>query len=211
MLALLVTLGFGTAFGDDPVVSAADASSDVPPEAAAAAATARAEYVRLQQELEKLSARNAWSGVERTYTALVATGLPPTFQDHLFGAHSARSMGDVTSARARLLAANALREDREVLDWLWEIDSNYGLVYLAADPGTANLVADVMPFEPDQSQAVLFAQQQVTDTGTFEGYLPQGKYTFCGSEVRVQPRVQAVRIDFRTDAGVKSQRKKEKK
>ena len=31
----------------------------------------QAEAIRLSQELEKLSKRNAWAGVERTYVALV--------------------------------------------------------------------------------------------------------------------------------------------
>lgn len=169
---------------------------------------AQAEYYRLSQELEKLAQRNAWAGVERTYRALVETGVSPTFDDFLYGAYGARAVGDVTSARARLLAANTIREEREVLDWLWEIDSNYGQVYLAADPGAVEFRVDSMPFEPNQAKAVEFAQTQITEIGVFEGYLPQGTYWFGTHEVKVQPRVQAVRIDIRTDNGKKKKKKK---
>lgn len=202
---LILLLGLGSAHAGD-AADTSDAAAD-----ATGVNAKHAEYVRLSQELEKLATRNAWAGVERTYGLLVQTGAPPSFQDHVFGAHAARAVGDVTSARARLLKANEIREDREVLDWLWEIDSNYGLVYLAADKGQVELRAEVMPFEPDQASAVEFARLRVTETGEFEGYLPQGKYWFGAHEVLVQPRVQAMRIDMRTDGGMKSKARKEKK
>ncbi len=203
MLYLFVALllGASDAWATDDA-SAADATTEL------SAVQTRAEYVRLEQELEKLASRNAWSGVERTYTSLVATGLPLSFQDHLYGAQSARTVGDVTSARARLLVANGLQEDREVLDWLWEIDSNYGVVYLAGDPGMVALEAEQMPFEPDAASAVTFAQSRIEEGGLFEGYLPQGNYTFGTQEVKVQPRVQATRIDLRTDDPPKKKKKK---
>jgi hypothetical protein len=204
VLTLLLTLVLATppALAGD-AAAAADAAGELDP------GQARAEYVRLQQELEKLASRNAWAGVERTYTALVATSVPPTFQDHLYGAHAARALGDVTSARQRLLAANTIKEDREVLDWLWEIDSNYGVVYLAADAGTAELAVEAMPFEPDAASAVTFAQGRIAETGLFEGYLPQGNYTFGPHAVKVQPRVQATRIDIRTGEAPKKKKKKD--
>lgn len=169
-----------------------------------------AEYVRLSQELETLSTRNAWPGVERTYEMLVATGVTPTFEDYVFGAHGARALGDITQAQARLRAANGIREDKQVIDWLWEIDSSYGLVYLAGDVGGPGLRADVMPFEPDQAHAVEFAVARIAETGVFEGYLPQGTYHFGDYEVKVQPRVQATRIDLRTDTGAKPPKGKKK-
>ncbi len=196
--------------------SAALAADDTDPsDATAAAATdtaAQAEYIRLSQELEKLATRNAWPGVVRTYDALIATKVPPKFEDHLFGAHGARAVGDITSVRQRLLLANDLREDREVIDWLWEIDSTYGQVFLACDPGKGELKAESMPFDPDQSHAVSFAAAKVVETGIFEGYLPQGKYYFSDMEVKVQPRIQGTRIDLRTaDSGKPPKHKKKDK
>lgn len=191
---------------------AADTTDTPPPQTAGMsnAEAAHAEYVRLSQELEKLASRNAWPGVERTYTDLVATGVSPSFDDHMYGAHSARELGDISAAHTRLLAANAIKEDKQVLDWLWEIDSTYGQVFLAADPGATELKAEVMPFEPDQAHAVEFAAAKIAETGMFEGYLPQGKYTFGDFEVNIQPR-QSPRVDLRTGDDVKPPKKKKTK
>jgi hypothetical protein len=166
----------------------------------------QAEYNRLQQELEKLASRNAWAGVERTYNAMLATGARLGHDDHVSGAHSARALGDITAARNRLMAANEISEDREVLDWLWEIDASYGKVFVAADKGSKkiDLRCSNMPFNPDQRKAVEFAQALVIEGGVFDGYLPQGHYTFGNHhkpegiyQLDVVPRVQSVRIDTR--------------
>jgi hypothetical protein len=172
---------------------------------------AHAEYVRLSQDLERLASKGAWAGVERTYQQCLATGEPLSFQDHLSGAYAARAEGDVTSAYARLKAANEIREERDVLDWLWDMDSNYGQVSLRGDAGQVQLAPGAMPFDPMQAKAVEFAQTQVATTGTFEGYLPQGEYSFAGMTIQVRPRVMAARIDVRTDEGIEAARKAAKK
>jgi len=197
-LWLAVTRVFASEPGEEPV-GEVDATK------------ARAEYVRLSQELEKLAMRNAWTGVERTFVAIEATGVPPSFDDFVTGANSARALGDVRSARSRLMAANALKEDRGVLDSLWEIDSKFGAVSLAADLGAVEFRAEVLPFEPAQAKSVEFAKQQIDETGVFEGFLPEGVYWFGDTEVKVQPRVSAILIDVRTDDGHKPKRKKKKK
>lgn len=185
----------------------------------------RGEYQRLSQELEKLVSRNAWAGVERTYIALLATGVEPSFEDYLAGAYSARALGDVASARSRLIAANAKREDRAVVDWLWDIDSNYNRVLLACDIGQVELQPETMPFEPNQRKAVEFAQKAIVEKGFFDGYLPQGRYVFGketgpdGAErdrtLSVEPRVQSIAFDIRTEEGIREAerlaRKAEKK
>jgi hypothetical protein len=179
-----------------------------------------AEYIRLSEELEKLAVRNAWSGVDRMYAAIIGMGATPSPKDHLSGAHSARALGNVTGARFRLEQANQQIEDKEILDWLWDIDSNYGRVSLLADRGKVVLNMDVLPFNPDQRKAVEWAQHQISETGTFEGFLPQGDYKFgvCPSEkttpcydVEVVPRVQSVRIDMRTHLSFKDDKRKQKK
>jgi hypothetical protein len=174
-------------------------------------AAEQAEYYRLTQEMEKLAQRNAWSGVERAYERILETGVTPSFEDHLFGAHAARALGDATNARVRLVAANGLREEREVIDWLYTIDNNYGRVFLAADPGTMELVPEIMPFDPHMAKAIEYAQTQIVETGMFEGLLPKGSYTFGAEKIEVAPRVGTVRIDVRTDEGLEAQRKLEKK
>lgn len=191
------------------VAHAADTTDPAPTGAISKADAEHAEYVRLSQELEKLASRNAWPGVERTYNDLVATGVVPSFDDHMYGAHSARELGDISAAHTRLLAANAIKEDKQVLDWLWEIDSTYGQVFLAADPGATALKAAVMPFEPDQARAVEFAAAKIAESGVFQGYLPQGKYTFGDYEVNVLPR-QSPSIDLRTGDDAKPPKKPKK-
>ncbi len=172
---------------------------------------ARAEYVRLSQDLERLVQKNAWAGVERTFQACLETKQDLAFEDWVAGAHAARALGDISAARERLIQANKLREEREVLDWLWDIDSSYGQVSLKGDLGKVELEAVQAPFDPLMAKAVAFASDAVEESGTFEGYLPQGDYIFAGVEVKVRPRVMAARIDLRTDEGMAEARKRKKK
>lgn len=157
----------------------------------------QAEYHRLSTEMKRLAEKNAWPGVEATYAKMKELGAELTHEDYVTAAHAARALGDVGAARERLLAANELREEREVMDWLWAIDSSFGRVSLQADPGAMALEPESMPFQPDRAAAVRFAQQRITETGSFEGYLPEGTYTFGRFEVKVLPRVQTVRVDAR--------------
>lgn len=170
----------------------------------------RAEFVRLEREIRKLSSRSAWVGVERAFEELVATGLAVQFEDYVAGAHSARALGHVHASRERLLAANAIREDRAVIDWLFEIDSSYGLVALDGDPGV-ELVEEALPFETDQARAVQYAKEQVKEKNAFHGYLPPGRYTFAGHTLNIQPRVQGVTIDLRSEDTLRAKVKKKKK
>lgn len=176
------------------------------------AAPDRAEYVRLGRELEQLAARNAWSGVERTYHKLRQTGIAPSFEHHFAGAQAARALGDVHAARRRLDAAHALREEPQVVNWMWEIDSRYGRVTLACEPGKQRieLTAEDVPFQPDMRQAVAFATRRVAERCAFDGLLPHGRYAFGGHAFVVQG-VQAVKIDLRhaqpADRGERRRRK----
>jgi hypothetical protein len=169
---------------------------------------AEAEAFRLSQEIDKLAARNQWAGVERSYVKALATGATLTFEAHRAGAHSARAVGDITAVRQRLIWANEIREDGEVVDWLWQIDSTYGEVFVAADPGDYELSTVEMPFNPTMASAIQFAIQHVADTGSYVGLLPKGTYHFGDIEVDVLPRVQAVRIDLRSEDSKKKKKKK---
>jgi hypothetical protein len=157
-----------------------------------------------------LAQRNAWSGVDRLYRSIEALGATPSVRDNVAGAHAARAVGDISGARTRLERANDLVEDKEILDWLWEIDSHYGRVFIACDLGDKALTAEVMPFNPDQRKAVEWAQKQVEEAGIFEGYLPSGNYMFGEYTVEVVPRVQSVRIDARRHK-TRGPKKKKKK
>lgn len=173
----------------------------------------QAEYMRLHGEMEKLAQKGAWTGVERTYQRIQELGVELGYTDYVNAAHAARQAGDVTEARSRLKMAVEIKEEREILDWLWEIDTNYGQVSIKTDLGAYALDMAQMPFEPDRAKAVRFAQDQITQTGTFEGYLPEGEYTIGEYELQVRPRVQAARVDLRTgdDPGRKPPKIKEPK
>ena len=72
---------------------------------ALAASADQAEYTRLSQEIERLSQKGAWSGVERAFQTCLEMGLPLDHEDYVSGAHAARARGDVEAARDRLKAA----------------------------------------------------------------------------------------------------------
>lgn len=184
-IGLLAWAFFGAAFGDEtsdseyPEVPADEAPIQVTVE--------QAEFNRLSEELERLSQRSAWSGVERTYAALTATGIPLGFEHHLAGAHSARAAGNVKALRMRLIWALQSRDDDEIVrHWVDDLDANYGRVVLLGDAGRIDLEAQAMPFAPDQQAAVRFAIATVAETGSFDGYLPFGDYFFGGIEVQVE-------------------------
>jgi hypothetical protein len=170
-----------------------------------------AEYKRLHEELERLVKRNAWAGAERTFQSMTETGVELRFEDLKLAAQVAQATGSISVVHERLLRAAKLQEDREVLEALYAIDENFGVVFLAGDPGKVELAATVMPFDPSQARAVEHAVHMVRQTGIFEGMLPKGTYVFAGREVEVRPRVTATRIDLRTDGGVRKSTKAQKK
>jgi hypothetical protein len=171
----------------------------------------QAEYMRLSQEVAKLAKRNLWAGVERNYRACVETGAPLSFEDHRAGAHAAAALGDVASAKERLRAAATLREDPEILNAMWEIDSEYGRVLFAGDLGDVSLMVESMPFNPTQAKAVQFAIAEVEEHGLFEGLLPKGRYTFAEKTYEIQPRVSNIRVDLRSDESLRKIKKEQKR
>ena len=163
-------------------------------------ATMQHEYRRLSIELHRLVARNAWSGVERTFEKMRQTGVTMQFEDLVAGASAARAFGDVRAVKERLYEASKLESSQEVLGWMWEIESAYGLVFLACDLGKKShetLQAAARPFDPNQQRAVDFAVAQIQEGCVFDGMLPGGQYTFGDHRFEVVPRVRSVRIDLR--------------
>lgn len=172
------------------------------PEAVVPSAEDEAEAVRLGQEIEKLAQRNAWAGVERMFDALVGTGVAPAFEDLVAAAHAARAMGDVAAVRDRLQAALAIREERSIVDWLYDVDQKFGRVTLACDPVLdATIDVAAMPFQPELRRSVEFASEALAATCSFDGLLPAGDYWLVWgnhrASFRVQPKVASVRLDLR--------------
>ena len=162
---------------------------------------AKAENTRLFEEMRKLATRNAWRGVEDKYTAMVALekdGVVLSYDDHLMGAQAARELGRITDVYLRLERAKAQRTEKEVLEWILDIEASYGMVLLAKDEkykGGTDMAPKEMPFAPDQRSAIGAAQLALSETGRFEGLLPYGSYTFGDRSfdvVQGQPRPQII-------------------
>jgi hypothetical protein len=155
----------------------------------------QAEHDRLSEEVERLVQRQVWSGVERKFVEMKKLGVQLTQQDYLHGAYAARELGNVMAAYERLYSAKELGASREIIDWLWDIDRNYGHVELHTVPRrSADLAAELMPFDVNQRKAVEVATATVHDDGSFIGLIPKGNYVFAGQPFSVEPGV-SVRIE----------------
>lgn len=165
------------------------------PPALAADEVAAAEHDRIAGEMERLAERKIWAGVERKYGELEELDAPMTLDDLLIGAHAARELGDVAAAYKRLKAAAKIKGTKEIVDWLWDIDNNYGHVDLVAVPArSAELTAVQMPFDPNQRRAVDAAIKRSKQDGAFRGLLPAGAYSFAGQKFEVVPGI-SVKIE----------------
>jgi hypothetical protein len=154
-----------------------------------------AEFHRVSDKLRSLAERQIWVGAEQAWRELVALGLPMEFEDLVIGAHLARSRGDVGETWRLLKEAAPLRTDREVIEWLWVIETEYGRVALKVEPfGGAELKASPMPVVPDKRQAIAVAAAQVEKSGSFAGMLPGGSYRLNEATFVVTPGSDVVEL-----------------
>jgi hypothetical protein len=186
LIAIMIGLSGFTAVADgtshsDPDVAAVDA--------------AMAEVHRISDEIRNLGRRQIWSGVERKYVQLLKLGQAAPADVHLVAAYSARERGELLLVFDRLSRAAQGKPTQAVVDWLWDLDHNYGRVELIADRRrTAVLSANEMPLDPSPRKAVQTAIQVCDDKGKFNGLLPRGEYIFVGQKFRVEPGI-AVRVE----------------
>jgi hypothetical protein len=154
-----------------------------------------AEHIRLQEEMKKLAARNAWHAVEAAYQKMLALeGEVLTYEDHWLGAQAARDAGNATAWKARLKAAQAQKDTSDVQASLSEVGANYGSLLVAIDPKnteSCELKAAAIPFAPDQVANIRFVANQIKALKSFDGLLVQGNYTLTckekgASEARVE-------------------------
>lgn len=149
-----------------------------------------AEHIRLSEEMRKLAQRNAWTAVEAQYQKLMeleAKGEVLSYQENKLGAESARSIGNMSGCRERLVKAAKIDGKPEVVGWLSEIDQLYGPVKISFHPdfsGERTLVPTEPPFAPDQRAAIGWVATYIADHN-FEGILPAGEYTISGVRVMV--------------------------
>jgi len=155
-------------------------------------AVANGEHVRLSEEMRKLASKggDAWNGVEHNFNTLTELGVQPTYNDYLYGAQSARALGNVQDVIDRLEAANALNPTTEVSDWLSNIEGSYGHVTMTlprALRGNPDVFKPAIPpFAPDQRTAIDSAKTSLAETGSFSGYLPAGLYILNGANILVE-------------------------
>ncbi len=183
MLLLFLTLAFASEAVAEGVVQEVDP-------------TVKAEYWRLHDEMQRLAKRQVWTGVARLYAEIdELEGIEPGYDDFVAGAMAARHEGEVLLAYERLTAAAKLDGTREVIEWLWSIDTAYGRVQLGTDPpGPTTLSIEQMPMLPDQRAAVEAARRSIEEDGLYDGMLPEGTYTFADQTFTVTAGPKEVNI-----------------
>ncbi|MBN1336210.1 MAG: hypothetical protein JXB39_09640 [Deltaproteobacteria bacterium] len=161
-------------------------------------AVVAAEHHRLSDELQRLVERQIWVGAEHKFRACEALAVALEFRDLLNGAYAARGLGDAAASYERLRKAAVLEASKEVVDWLWALDTLYGKVVLSTNPPKGvELRAEALPFAPDQRAAVEFAATRLRNEGRFEGLLPSGSYVLGDIPFQVVPGV-AIQIEAAT-------------
>ena len=146
-----------------------------------------AEKLRLAEEEKKLASRNAWSGVERSYEALLETKCDLSFDEHFLGAESARVLGKTWEQYERLERAVAIEDKAEIREAMESIDANYGRVDIRGNARRRPTIErPEMPFAPDQRKSIEWSQTVINNTGSFYGMLPQGSYVVGDMDVTVE-------------------------
>jgi hypothetical protein len=159
-------------------------------------ARSAAEHTRLSGDLEQLTGRQLWAGAEKKYQELEKLGIELAYEDLVHGADAARALGNMDAAYKRLKLASQAKPTKIVLDTLFAIDANYGLVELSANAPKQDTLLEpaLMPFDPDARVAVEAAMAAVRTTGKYKGLLPKGDYVFASQPFSVQPGI-GVRIE----------------
>jgi hypothetical protein len=166
--------------------------------------TLRAEVRRLEDEINKLAAKNEWEGVDRTYKSIEtksdeAFGLAQNaIGIHRLGAEAARNLGDIRRYKTLLVRAKTSLQSaggeidetalRDVEESLAQIEATYGAIRIAprSEPKSEKkkaalrgpeLVPGAMPFGQVERTSIQTARQEIMDTGYFKGMIPAGDYT----------------------------------
>ncbi len=163
------------------------------PAMAMSKAAAKAEHVRLSEDMRRLAKRGHWRGVDRSYRGmeeLTRKDVVLTYDDHYLGAQAARELGNVTLVYRRLVKAKAVNATADVTNWIDDILRQYGEVDLIIPDrykGETNLVVAVMPLQPDRRSTIGMAQQRIQEGRSYSGLLPGGEYTFGPHTFNVTP------------------------
>ena len=156
-------------------------------------AEAKAEHVRLSEDMRRLAKRAHWRGVDRSYRSmenLTRKDVVLSYDDHFLGAQAARELGNVTLVYRRLVKAKTVNATPDVTNWISDILRQYGEVDLIIPDrykGETNLAVAVMPLQPDQRSTIGMAQQRIQEGRSYNGLLPGGEYTFGPHTFNVTP------------------------
>jgi hypothetical protein len=174
-----------------------------------ASAADSAEAERLREELVRLAERNTWTGVDRTYRALVDEGAALSSTEHLLGGQAALALGDPLLAWYRMRRAPQVTPstppgDAEASatasDEAGLISSRYGKVALCVGPKRLPvLVRSVMPFAQPERDAIKRVSDQLREGMCHRGLLPIGAYELDGQAFEVVPGDAWVVVDIGWD------------
>jgi hypothetical protein len=148
----------------------------------AGATEGTAEADRLREEMRTLARAGRWDGVDGVWTALLATGVPPTKESCQHAADAAQALGHLDDLMERLACAPDSEDNRARMAWIHE---ETGMVVLLAS-GNAAFAPESMPFRPDAARAVRNAIDALDAHGFYAGRLPTGPYTLGAAAITVE-------------------------
>ncbi len=147
------------------------------------------ERLRLTDEIENLTKKNAWSGVERKFNELEKMRCLDQLDADTFlaAAQAAQRIGKTFEMFERLSAAQAIDPTDEIQANIDGILNNYGRVHIRGSARKrATLIREVMPFPPDQRKSIEYAQSVMEGKGSFRGMLPAGEYQVADITFKVE-------------------------
>ncbi|MBT3219278.1 MAG: hypothetical protein HN348_09320, partial [Proteobacteria bacterium] len=123
-------------------------------------------------------------GVDRAYESMIELserGVKLRYDDHLLGAHAAKSLGHINNNWVRLNRANEVNPSEESFMMLATLAANYGPVHLRVKKNydkEAILVAKDLGFMAEQRHVVEQCRKALADDREYMGLLPLGRYVF---------------------------------
>lgn len=156
----------------------------------------QAEAIRLVEEMQRLSQRTAWSGVERQFDKLEKLkGVEIPADAYLLGAKSAQATGNIAAARKRAekaigYAGKDIATLTAASQFLTEFDILNGPVRIDVPSQMEQIpvLRSAQPvFDPGQRAALEHANQDLTTNRGFSGYLPLGQYQIGSTPFDVLP------------------------
>jgi hypothetical protein len=144
-----------------------------------------AELVRLEDEMERLSTRNAWGGVDQAYQDALDLGLPLEDDLHWLGAQAALAQGQMLKAWYRMERLTPPADPAAEPGGAWarargekvQLEDRYGLVAISvSESRVAVLTRPEMPFAQRERDAISRAREVIRTDRAFRGLLPAGQY-----------------------------------